>query len=334
MDTNDNITVKKLPLTKLIEKYGFDNLTPEIDLSERFVEDAGLTRPALQLAGFYDYFNSNRVQIIGNAEYENIKTLEPTVARERYDKLTSYHSPCIIYARGLEPDMGMIAACHRNSVPLFTTPAITSTLIPELTRYLGVELAPTQIVHGVLLDVYGEGVLITGDSGIGKSEVALDLISRGHRLVADDAVELHKVSEVTLVGNAPDLTRNLLELRGIGVLDIRRLFGVESVKQTQTLTFAIELEEWDGTRDYDHLGLTQQYTSFMDNRLPVFKVPIRPGRNVAIIVESAAISIRAKRMGFDAAKELMTKLEERGADPSGRDLKSVLDYGVKPFSNE
>ena len=334
MDTNDNITVKKLPLTKLIEKYGFDNLTPEIDLSERFVEDAGLTRPALQLAGFYDYFNSTRVQIIGNAEYEYIKTLEPAVARERYDKLTSYHSPCIIYARGLEPDMGMIAACHRNHVPLLVSHKTTTGLTAELTRWLKVQLAERVTIHGVLVDVYGIGVLIMGDSGIGKSEVALELIRRGHRLVSDDVVEIRKVSDATLVGYAPELTRHLLELRGIGILNIKNMFGVESVKDTMNIDLVINLQEYDREDAYDRLGLDEQHTAFLGIRVVSHTIPIRPGRNIAIIVEGAAVNARAKYMGYNAAQELCDRMNAKLADESGDDTDSTMVKDVTPQLRE
>ena len=329
METSDNT---RLSVTKLIEKEELNNLTPEIDTDNVFITNADLSKPALQMAGFFDYFNSDRIQIFGKSETEFIKTLEPALARERYDQLTSYKMPCVIYSYSADPDMGMISACHRHQVPLLVSHKTTKSLVAELTRWLGVQLAPTQIVHGVLVDVYGEGVLITGDSGIGKSEVALELIRRGHRLVADDAVEIKKVSEVTLFGQAPELTKHLLELRGIGVLDVREMFGVECVKDTANIDIVINLEEWDGRQEYDHMGLEEHFTSFMDNQVPLYNVPLRPGRNVAIIVESAAVNSRAKKMGFNAAKELNKKLAEQGFHNTSKGddgIRQVVDYAAQ-----
>ena len=316
----------RVSVAELIEKQNLEDLTPEIDTRDRFIEEGGVTRPALQLAGFFDYYNANRILIMGNAEVSFARTLDPEVARDRYDRITSYGSPCVLYTRGLSPDMGMITACRRNGMPLLVSDEDTQPLLTEVSRWLNVQLAPVRLVHGVLVDVYGEGVLIQGDSGIGKSEVALELIRRGHRLVADDAVELRKVSDVTLVGSAPDLTKYLLELRGIGVLDIREMFGVESVMDTQAISMVIRLEEWDGKAEFDRLGIRESYASFLDNRVPQFRIPIRPGRNVAILVESCAIRHRARKMGIDPARQLKDKLKEQGWDANDGDLNAMLSY--------
>ena len=204
----------------------------------------------------------------------------------------------------------MIALAIKYDVPIFVTDQTTSTFMAEIIRWLNVELAPCISIHGVLVDVYGEGVLIMGESGIGKSEAALELIKRGHRLVSDDVVEIRRVSDATLVGSAPDITRHFIELRGIGIIDVKTLFGVESVKDTQSIDLVIKLEEWDKDREYDRLGLEEEYTEFLGNRVVCHSLPIRPGRNLAVIVESAAVNHRQKKMGYNAAQELYRRVQE------------------------
>ena len=204
----------------------------------------------------------------------------------------------------------MINLAIKYDVPIFVTDQTTSTFMAEIIRWLNVELAPCISIHGVLVDVYGEGVLIMGESGIGKSEAALELIKRGHRLVSDDVVEIRRVSDATLVGSAPDITRHFIELRGIGIIDVKTLFGVESVKDTQSIDLVIKLEEWDKDKEYDRLGLEEEYTEFLGNRVVCHSLPIRPGRNLAVIVESAAVNHRQKKMGYNAAQELYRRVQE------------------------
>ena len=208
------------------------------------------------------------------------------------------------------PTEDMLKLAVQYEVPTFITDRTTSSFMAELIRWLGVKLAPCISIHGVLVDVYGEGVLITGESGIGKSEAALELIKRGHRLVSDDVVELRKVSDVTLVGSAPDITRHFIELRGIGIIDVKTLFGVESVKNTQAVDLVIKLEEWDKDREYDRLGLHEEYIEYLGNKIVCHSLPIRPGRNLAVIVESAAVNHRQKKMGYNAAEELYRRVQE------------------------
>mgnify|MGYP000261346655 CR=1 FL=1 len=221
----------------------------------------------------------------------------------KYERFISSKIPCVIFSTMTKPSQDMIDMAIKYNVPTFVTERTTSSLMAEIIRWLGVQLAPCISIHGVLVDVYGEGILITGESGIGKSEAALELIKRGHRLVSDDVVELRKVSDVTLVGSAPDITRHFIELRGIGIIDVKTLFGVESVKDTQSVDLVIKLEEWDRDKEYDRLGLHEEYTEYLGNKIVCHSLPIRPGRNLAVIVESAAVNHRQKKMGYNAAEE-------------------------------
>ena len=222
-----------------------------------------------------------------------------------YDKLTSSQIPCLVFSRDQEPDEDLLEFCNYYSVPCLVSDKTTSALMAEIIRWLNVKLAPCISIHGVLIDVFGEGVLIMGESGIGKSEAALELIKRGHRLVTDDVVEIRRVSDDTLIGSAPDITKHFIELRGIGIIDVKTLFGVESVKDTQSIDMVIKLEDWSKDKEYDRLGLEDQYTEFLGNQVVCHTIPIRPGRNLAIIVESAAVNYRQKKMGYNAAQELV-----------------------------
>ena len=227
-----------------------------------------------------------------------------------YEQFLSSDIPCVIYSTRTEPDEDMIELAKKYHKPLLSSHRITSDLMAEVIRWLGVELAPCISIHGVLMDVYGEGILIMGESGIGKSEAALELIKRGHRLVSDDVVEIRKVSDATLVGSAPDITKHFIELRGIGIIDVKSLYGVESVKDTQNIDMVIKLEDWDKDKEYDRLGLEDRYTEFLGNQVVCHNIPIRPGRNLAIIVESAAVNYRQKKMGYNAAQELYNRVQE------------------------
>ena len=231
-------------LSEIVEKMDLKNLTPEVDMIEKEVFIPDVNRPALQLAGFFDHFDSNRVQIIGNVEYTYVQTLTEERREEIYDKLLQHPIPCIVYCRDMEPDKVFLEKAIKYGVPVFKTPKQTSGFTAEIIRWMNVRLAPCISIHGVLVDVYGIGVLIMGESGIGKSEAALELIKRGHRLVTDDVVEIRKVSEETLVGSAPDITKHFIELRGIGIVDVKSMFGVQSVRETQNIDLVITLEEW------------------------------------------------------------------------------------------
>ena len=229
---------------------------------------------------------------------------------EAFERFVASKIPCVIFSTKTEPDEDMINLAIKYDVPIFVTDQTTSTFMAEIIRWLNVELAPCISIHGVLVDVYGEGVLIMGESGIGKSEAALELIKRGHRLVSDDVVEIRRVSDATLVGSAPDITRHFIELRGIGIIDVKALFGVESILDSASIDMVIQLEEWRRDKDYDRMGLDDQYTEFLGNKVICHKIPIRPGRNLAVIVEAAAVNHRQKRMGYNAARELYKRVQE------------------------
>ena len=247
---------------------------------------------------------------MGYVEQAYINTLTREAKRAVYEKLTSSQIPCLVFSRGQDPDEDMLEYCSYYGVPCLVSQKTTSNLMAEVIRWLNVKLAPCISIHGVLIDVFGEGVLIMGESGIGKSEAALELIKRGHRLVTDDVVEIRKVSDDTLVGSAPDITKHFIELRGIGIIDVKSLFGVESIKDTQNIDMVIKLEDWSKDKEYDRLGLEDQYTEFLGNQVVCHTIPIRPGRNLAIIVESAAVNYRQKKMGYNAAKELYKRVQE------------------------
>ncbi len=300
---------EELKVEKIIEKMELKVITPDIDISSKKVMVPDINRPALQLAGFFDHFDNERVQIIGRVEAAYISQMDDETKKERYDKLLSYNIPCIIYCRNENPDEYMIEAARKYKIPLLQSAQVTSSFEAEIIRWMKVQLAPTISIHGVLVDVYGEGVLITGESGIGKSEAALELIKRGHRLVTDDVVEIRKVSDETLIGTAPERTRHFIELRGIGIIDVKTLFGVESVKETQGIDMVIHLEDWDKEKEYDRFGLEEEYTEILGNKIVCHNLPIRPGRNLAVIVESAAVNWRQKKMGYNAARELYNRVQ-------------------------
>ena len=301
--------MKAVKLTTLVEALNLKNITPEVDMDPIRVTVPDINRPALQLTGYFEHFASERVQIIGYVEFTYLKHLDREEKIRRFETFISKKIPCVIFTTMTEPDEDMLELGRRYHVPVLCTERTTSNFMAEIIRWLNVQLAPCISIHGVLVDVYGEGVLIMGESGIGKSEAALELIKRGHRLVSDDVVEISKVSDVTLVGSAPDITRHFIELRGIGIIDVKTLFGVEHVKNTQSIDLVIKLEEWDRDKEYDRLGLKEEYTEILGNKVVCHSLPIRPGRNLAVIVESAAVNHRQKKMGYNAAQELYNRVQ-------------------------
>jgi HPr kinase/phosphorylase len=301
---DSNVTI-----TELIETQELRNLTPEIDTDAIVLKNPEVNRPALQLTGFFEHFDKDRVQIIGYVEQAYIATLTDERRDEVFDSLLSQGIPCLVYSRGITPQDDVIDLCRKYQVPCLVSEKMTSDLMAETILWLKQRLAPMISVHGVLVDVAGVGVLIMGESGIGKSEAALELIKRGHRLVSDDIVEIRKVSDSRLVGTSPDITKYFIELRGIGIIDVKTLFGVQSVKDKQTVELVIKLEEWDKDREYDRLGLEDHYMEFLGNKIVCHSIPIRPGRNLAVIVESAAVNFRQKQMGYNTAQELYRRVQ-------------------------
>ena len=297
-------------LADIIEHENLENLTPEIDIKKIKVTQPDINRPALQMAGYFEHFEATRLQIIGFVEYSYMESLTETRQEIIYERLLDNPIPGVIFCRELKPNDLFRKIAVKHGVPLLMTKKATSAFTAEIIRWLNVKLAPMISVHGVLVDVYGEGVLITGESGIGKSEAALELIKRGHRLVTDDVVEIRKVSDETLIGTAPDITKHFIELRGIGIVDVKTLFGVSSVKDSQSIDLVIRLEDWDKDKEYDRLGLEEDYIEYLGNRIVCHNIPIRPGRNLAIICESAAVNHRQKKMGYNAAQELYARVQK------------------------
>lgn len=297
-------------LTRLIEKMKLVNLTPELEVKGIKLRQPDINRPALQMTGYLKHFDSSRLQIIGFVEHSYFSELEEERKREVCDELMGYDIPAFVFCRELQPDPVFLEEAVAHQIPILSTKKTTSSFMAESIRWLNVKLAPCISVHGVLVDVYGEGVLITGESGIGKSEAALELVKRGHRLVTDDVVELRKVSDDTLIGSAPDVTKHLIELRGIGIVDIKALFGASSVKDTSNIDLVIKLEDWDKDKEYDRLGLEENYIEYLGNKIVCHNIPIRPGRNLAVICESAAVNHRQKKMGYNAAQELYSRVQQ------------------------
>ncbi|ONI38005.1 HPr(Ser) kinase/phosphatase [Candidatus Epulonipiscium fishelsonii] len=304
-------------VSKLVENFELEPLTPDIVYDKRLVTDDDVNRPALQLAGFFDYFDPTRLQIIGKVEHTYLAKMDSEHRKECIERLFSYKEiPCIILCRkDVYAFPEMLECAKKQEIPLFKTCLPTTTFVAEVNRWLQMELAPRISLHGVLVDIYGEGVLIKGESGIGKSETALELVRRGHRLVADDAVEIKRVSEHTLIGTSPEVIRHFIEVRGIGIVDIKQIFGVGAVKETKPIDLVIELELWNKKKSYDRLGLTNEYTDILGVNIVTNRIPIRPGRNIAIICETAAINFRQKKMGYNAAEALNERLMKNLQNP-------------------
>ena len=278
------------------------------DCLESHVTSMDIYRPGLQLVGFYDYFDATSIQVMGKVEWAFLESLDSEQRTKVFDSLLSKHIPLLIFARDYEPFPECLAMAERYQVPVARSSSPTKDLMAAMTSSLHVHLGPTTTLHGVLVEVYGEGILLLGDSGVGKSETAIELVKRGHRLIADDAVDIKKVSARTLVGSAPEMIRHFIELRGIGIIDVRRIFGMGSVKPTERIDLVVRLERWEEGKPYDRLGVDEQTMTILDIKVPVLTIPVHPGRNLAIILEVAAMNNRNKRMGHNAAKELSDKI--------------------------
>jgi len=296
-------------LQKIIDAHGLEIMYLPCDAKDILITTSEVNRPGIVLTGYVDYFDPLRIQILGWTELGFLQNME----REEQEKALGYwlslKPAAAVITRGLEVPQYFLNCCEKYGVPLLKTSDETSPFLAALIQFLNTSLAPRITRHGVLCEVYGEGVLIMGESGIGKSEAAIELIKRGHRLVTDDVVELRRVSEDTLIGSAPDITKHFIELRGIGIVDVKALFGASSVRDTQNIDLVIRLEDWDKDKEYDRLGLEEEYTEYLGNKVVCHNIPIRPGRNLAIICESAAVNHRQKKMGYNAAQELYTRVQ-------------------------
>ncbi|MBR1628104.1 MAG: HPr(Ser) kinase/phosphatase [Lachnospiraceae bacterium] len=299
-------------LSGIAEFLNLKNFTEEMDLSQHYVRSRDINRPALQLNGFFEHFDPERIQLIGMVEWTYLNNRKTEEERKYiFMKLLSQGDvPCIIFCRGFVPEPALLSLARARNVPLLGTERGTSEFLAELIYRLRYDLAPTKRIHGVMVDVYGEGLMITGESGIGKSEAALELIRRGHRLVADDVVELRKIDNHTIIGSSPDVTKHLIELRGIGIIDVKSLYGVECVEDSQQLDFVIKLEPWEKEIEYERFGLEDEYIDILDTQIVRHSLPIRPGRNLAVICETAAVNHRQKKMGYNAAAELYRRVQE------------------------
>ncbi|MBE6541977.1 MAG: HPr(Ser) kinase/phosphatase [Ruminococcaceae bacterium] len=302
--------ISRVDLNKIIIEQKLKTEYMPDDPTRIMISSTEVERPGLALTGFFDYFESKRIQIIGNAEAMFIKKMPEELKRERLTNFLQHNPVAVIITHGNVVDEVLLELAEYFEIPLLSTAENTSDFMAALIAFLHVQLAPQITRHGVLVEVYGEGILITGDSGVGKSETAIELIKRGHRLIADDAVELRKVSAKAIVGSAPELIRHYIELRGIGIVDVRRLFGMGSVKETEKLDMMINLEPWVQGKMYDRLGLDSEYSDIMGIKIPTTTIPVRPGRNLAVVIEIAAMNNRQKRMGYNTAEEFNRKLME------------------------
>ncbi|MBR6581701.1 MAG: HPr(Ser) kinase/phosphatase [Ruminococcus sp.] len=301
----ENFTVS---LQKVIDEFKLEVIYIQKEAEDILIGETEVNRPGLQLMGFYEYFNPERIQIIGKVEFAYLSTLDEETRRERLQLLFAQRIPAIIITRELPYFAEMLELAKEYEIPLLRSKESTSNFMSGLIAFLNLNLAPRVTRHGVLIEIYGEGVFITGESGVGKSETAIELVKRGHRLVADDAVEIRKVSNISLVGSSPDNIRHFLELRGIGIINARRLFGIGAVKMTEKIDLVIELEQWNPEKVYDRMGVDTEYVSLLGVKVPSLTIPVKPGRNLAVILEVAAMNNRQKKMGYNAAAELLNRL--------------------------
>lgn len=295
-------------LEKIKNDFNLEEIHSPFSTADMKIYSNDVNRPGLNFAGDYDYFDNNRIQIIGNAEYGYIEKMSAEEREKVFDLFMSHKPPLVVVARANEIIPEMLKAAQKHGVFLMRTALSTSRFIAGLISFLHVELAPRITQHGVLVEVYGEGVLILGESGVGKSETAIELVKRGHRLIADDAVEIRRVSDKTLVGTAPENIRHFVELRGIGIINVRRLYGMGAVKVTEKIDMVINLEQWNNQKIYDRIGIENEKIDILGVTVGSLTIPVKPGRNLAIIIEVAAMSNRQKKMGYNAAEELLKQL--------------------------
>ncbi|MBO4940950.1 MAG: HPr(Ser) kinase/phosphatase [Clostridia bacterium] len=296
-------------LSKIIDEFKLEEVY--VPHRDTLVSTTDVNRPGLPMAGFFDYFDPKRLQIFGMVENTYLASLSSDERYKRFDEFFSKKIPAAVVSREMEVPEEMLEAAKKHEINILRTSLGTSSFMSALIAFLNIELAPRITRHGVLVEVYGEGILILGESGIGKSEAAVELMKRGHRLVADDAVEIRRVSSKTLVGSSPEIIRHFIEMRGIGIVDVKKIFGMGAVKDTEKIDLVIHLESWQKGKQYDRLGLVDNYTEILGIDVPSLVIPIRPGRNLAVIFEIAAMNNRQRRMGYNAAEELNNRLMEQ-----------------------
>lgn len=297
-----------VPLTTLVKEFDLEILYPASDYEKIHLTVADVARPGLQLAGFFDHFEPMRLQVLGKVESSYLQKL---TARERmtaFDRLFSFKVPAMMISRSIDPEPECLEMAQKHNITLLRSREATSNIVSKIIAYLSAELSPRITQHGVLMEVYGEGVLLMGESGIGKSEAAVELLKRGHRLIADDAVEIKRISENKLVGTASELIRNYVELRGIGIINVAKLFGMGAVKQENEINLVVNIVPWEHKRNYDRLGLEEHYTEILGVQVPMNTIPITPGRNLAVILEVAAMNNRQRKMGYNPAQEFTEQI--------------------------
>lgn len=297
-----------ISLGDLIHEFKFEVVYGPEGFEKIEITKDDVSRPGLQLAGYYDYFDPNRIQIMGKVESSYVEHLSHEERQTCFQRLFETGIPVLLISRNIDVFEECLQAAQQYHIPILRTNEFTSTIMSAIIASLKVNLAPRITLHGVLIEIYGEGVLLLGDSGVGKSETAIELVKRGHRLIADDAVEIKRVSDKTLVGTAPEVIRHFIELRGIGIVDVRRIFGVGAIKMTEKVELVINLEPWEDGKQYDRLGMDGQTTSILDIEVPSLTIPVKPGRNLAVIIEVAAMNDRQKKMGYNAAQDLQERM--------------------------
>ncbi|MBR2889570.1 MAG: HPr(Ser) kinase/phosphatase [Oscillospiraceae bacterium] len=307
-----------VPLTTLVKEFHMEVVYAATDYQSIRLTVADVARPGLQLAGYFDHFEPMRLQVVGNVEVSYLQKLSPNERAMIYDRLFSYKFPALIIARSIRVDPECLEMAKKHNVTLLRSADATSDIISAMIAYLKAALAPRITRHGVLMEVYGEGLLILGESGIGKSECAVELLKRGHRLIADDAVEIKKITESSLVGNAPTLIRNYIELRGVGIINVAKLFGMGAVKAENEINLVVNIVQWNTSEVYDRLGLEQQYMEILGVNVPMVTIPVKPGRNLAVILEVAAMNNRQRKMGYNAALEFTEQINRHFDETLGR----------------
>lgn len=297
-----------IPLSRVVKELSLTEKYMPVNADEIQISSRDVNRPGIELNGFFDYFDPTRIAIIGRAEMAMIESFGEERCVKAVDSFFSLKPPAVIISRGIIPEDHMLHSARRHGVPILLSEESTSNVVAALVALLNVELAPRITRHGVLVEIYGEGILLVGDSGVGKSETAIELIKRGHRLIADDAVEIRRVSNISLVGQAPENIRYFIELRGIGMINAKRTFGIGAVKDQEKIDLCVNLENWDSTKTYDRMGIDNEYTDLLGIKIPVMTIPVKPGRNLAVILEVAAMTYRQRKMGYNAAHELLQNL--------------------------